>query len=95
MKALHAKWLVEAYKHMTYLTDREICLKGWIKSGISKASENGSNEIFTHAAIENEMQQDQVDSFVGSIKTTYRIDNLEYDPTVTYSLYLTSKATND
>ena len=47
MKALHAKWLVEAYKHMTYLTDREICLKGWIKSGISKASENGSNEIFT------------------------------------------------
>ena len=48
-----------------------------------------------HAAIENEMQQDQVDSFVGSIKTTYRIDNLEYDPTVTYSLYLTSKATND
>ena len=48
-----------------------------------------------HAAIENEMQQDQVDSFVGSCKTTYIIGNLEYDPTVTDSLYLTSKATND
>ena len=47
MKALHAKWLMEAYEHMTNATSREICLKGWVKSGISTAIENGSNEIAT------------------------------------------------
>ena len=47
MKPLHAKWLMEAYKHMATATSREICLKGWIKSGISKAIENGSNHIST------------------------------------------------
>ena len=84
-KPLHAKWLMEAYEYMTTVTGREICLKGCLKSGTSKAIENGSNDIFILDLffeidpIENEMRQDQVDSFDGSIKTTYITDNLESD----------------
>ena len=76
---------MEAYEHMTTATSREICLKEWVESGISKAIENGSNDIstldlfFEIDPIENEIRQDQVDSFDGSIKTTYITDNLESD----------------
>ena len=47
MKPIHAKWLMEAFEHMTTATGGEICLKGWVKSGISRAIENGSNDIST------------------------------------------------
>ena len=61
MKPLHVKWLMEMYELMTTAPGREICLKGWVKSGISKAIENGSNDIstldpsFEIEPIENEM----------------------------------------
>ena len=64
---------------------QKICLKGWVKSGLSKAIENGSNDIsildpfFEIDPIENAMWQDQLDSFDGSIKTTYITDSFESD----------------
>ena len=85
MKPLHAKWLMEAYDHMTTATSREIYLNGWVKSGINRATENGSTDIPTLDpfleidSIENQMWQDLVVSIDGSFKTTYITDNLESD----------------
>ena len=36
IKPLHAKWIIELYNEMTSEDSREICLKGWIVSGIKK-----------------------------------------------------------
>ena len=59
---MEAKWLMEAYEPMTTASGKEICLKRWVKSGISEAIENGSNDISTLdpfseiEPIENEMR---------------------------------------
>ena len=37
VKPLHAKWVMEAYNHMTSSIGKDICLKGWKKSGIQEA----------------------------------------------------------
>ena len=53
---------MEAYEPMTTASGKEICLKGWVRSGMSEAIENGSNDIstldpfFEIEPIENEMQ---------------------------------------
>ena len=41
VKPLHAKWVIKAYNHMTISIGKDICLKGWKKSGIQEALENG------------------------------------------------------
>ena len=41
VQPLHAKWVMEVYNHMASSTGKEICLKGWKKSGIEEALENG------------------------------------------------------
>ena len=41
VKLLHAKWVMEAFNHMTSSIEKDICLKGWNKSGIQEALENG------------------------------------------------------
>ena len=63
---------------MTTATGRDICLKGWEKSG--KAIENGINDIsFLHPfieidPIEDEMMQDKAMTFDGRIDTAYITD---------------------
>ena len=41
VKPLLAKWVMKAYNHMTSSIGKDICLKGWKKSGIQEALENG------------------------------------------------------
>ena len=41
VKLLHAKWVMEAFNHMTSSIEKDICLKGWNQSGIQEALENG------------------------------------------------------
>ena len=40
VKPLHAKWVMEAYNHMMSSIGKDICLKGWKKSGIQEALDN-------------------------------------------------------
>ena len=40
VKPLHEKWVMEAYNHITSSIGKDICLKGWQKSGIQEALEN-------------------------------------------------------
>ena len=108
MKPLHANWLIRAYRHVTTATSREICWKGWVKSGIIKDIENGSIDIFTLDAFleidptEKKMRLDHINSFDGSSEITYITDNLESDSDCEWednddniSSYLTSKTTFD
>ena len=39
VKPLHAKWLIEMYKHMSSSEGRDVCLKGWKVAGILDAAE--------------------------------------------------------
>ena len=41
VKPLHAKWVMGAYNHMISSIGKDICLKGWKKSGIQEVLENG------------------------------------------------------
>ena len=41
VKPLHAKWVMAAYNHIVSFIGKVICLKGWKKSGIQEALENG------------------------------------------------------
>ena len=41
VKPLDAKWVMEAYNHMTPCIGKDICLEGCKKSGIQEALENG------------------------------------------------------
>ena len=85
MKPLHAKWLMEAYDHMTTATGRDICLKGWERSGILQAIENGVSDIssldpfFEIDPIEDETIQQKVTSFNGSIDKAYIADHYEHN----------------
>ena len=45
MKPLHASWLIELYNYMTSSAGREICMKGWEKSGIFDAITKGTNGL--------------------------------------------------
>ena len=44
VKSLHAKWVMEAYNHMTSSIGKDICSKGCKKSGIQEALKNGMQD---------------------------------------------------
>ena len=63
VKPLHAKWVMEGYNHMTSSVGKDICLKGWKKSGIQEALKSSL--------------EDNIDPFkdIDSIETADKVSN--------------------